>query len=133
MKTEGRLFLAGLLSLILISAVWAVPPAAQISNSNPVALDQQQPPNPPPIKAANGTISKVEDASFTITLPPSRNANSMDQAAQQDTPVSMTFLVDKNTTIEGKLVIGSNADVTYHDDPTGNHVAVGVRVTPPKS
>ena len=45
----------------------------------------------------------------------------------------MTFLVDKNTIIDGKLVVGSNADVTYRDDSSGNHVAVGVRVTVPKS
>ena len=37
-----------------------------------------------------------------------------------------------NTTIEGILAVGANADVTYRDD-NGYLVAIGVRVTPPQS
>ena len=82
-------------------------------------------------RSASGTISVVEKSSFTITLAPMQNA-SMASVTQQDPPKSMTFVVDKNTTIEGKLAVGSSADVTYRDD-NGSHVAIGVRVTPPQS
>ncbi|HSY30014.1 MAG TPA: hypothetical protein VK832_21055, partial [Burkholderiaceae bacterium] len=82
-------------------------------------------------QSASGTISAVDKASFTITLAPMKNA-AVASVAQQDPPKSMTFVVDKNTTIEGKLAVGANADVTYRDD-NGSHVAIGVRVTPPQS
>jgi hypothetical protein len=120
MKNETRFFLAAMFSVILISAVWAVPPATH--NTNLIVQDTPQ------TQSASGTISAVDKASFTITLAPSKNA-SVASVAQQDPPKSMTFVVDKNTTIEGKLAVGSNADVTYRDD-NGNHVAIGVRVTP---
>ena len=41
----------------------------------------------------------------------------------------MSFMIDQNTTIEGKLKVGSSADVTYRQ-ANGNNVAVSVRVTP---
>jgi Cu/Ag efflux protein CusF len=120
MKNETRFFLAAMFSVILISAAWAVPPATH--NVNVIVQDTPQ------TQSASGTISAVDKASFTITLAPMKNA-SVASVAQQDPPKSMTFVVDKNTTIEGKLAVGSNADVTYRDD-NGNHVAIGVRVTP---
>ena len=40
----------------------------------------------------------------------------------------MTFVIDKNTTIEGKLKINANAEVTYRDD-NGKNIAISVRVT----
>jgi Cu/Ag efflux protein CusF len=120
MKNGTRFFLAAMFSVILITAVWAVPPATP--NINVTVQDTPQ------TQSASGTISAVDKASFTITLAPSKTA-SVANAAQQDPPKSMTFVVDKNTTIEGKLAVGSNADVTYRDD-NGSHVAIGVRVTP---
>lgn len=123
MKNETRFFLTALSSLILIAAVWAAPPTTQNPNIAVQAAAQTQ--------SATGTISAVDKSSFTITLAPTPNA-SMASVAQQDSPKSMTFVVDKNTTIEGKLRVGANADVTYRDD-SGNHVAIGVRVTPPQS
>jgi Cu/Ag efflux protein CusF len=123
MKNETRFFLAAMFSVILISAAWAVPPATH--NINVTVQDAAQ------TQSASGTVSAVDQASFTITLAPSKQA-SVASVAQQDPPKSMTFAIDKNTTIEGKLALGANADVTYRDD-NGNHVAIGVRVTPPQS
>ncbi len=123
MKKETRLFLAATFSLILISAVAALPPSTPTSNLAVQAAAQTQ--------SASGTISAVDKSSFTITLAP-MSKEAMASVAQQDTPKSMTFTIDKNTTIEGKLQVGSSADVTYRDD-NGSHVAIGVRVTPPKS
>jgi Cu/Ag efflux protein CusF len=123
MKNGTRFFLAAMFSAILITAVWAVPPATH--NTNVTVQDAAQ------TQSASGTISAVDKDAFTITLAPSKGAL-VATVAQQDPPKSMTFVVDKNTTIEGKLAVGANADVTYRDD-NGNHVAIGVRVTPPQS
>ncbi|HEY4838104.1 MAG TPA: hypothetical protein VIH72_05835 [Candidatus Acidoferrales bacterium] len=123
MKNGTRFFLAAMFSVILITAAWAVPPATHITNV--IVQDTPQ------TQSASGTISAVDKASFTITLAPMKSA-SVTTVAQQDPPKSMTFVVDKNTTIEGKLAVGANADVTYRDD-NGSHVAIGVRVTPPQS
>ena len=43
------------------------------------------------------------------------------------TPKTMTFLLDKNTTIEGSLRVGANADVTYRQEK-GSNVAISVHV-----
>jgi len=40
----------------------------------------------------------------------------------------MTFHIDKNTTIEGKLKVNANADVTYRED-NGKNTAISVHVT----
>ena len=123
MKKETRLFLAATFSLILIAAVSALPPATPTPNLAVQAAAQTQ--------SASGTISVVEKSTFTITLAPMPK-QAMATVAQQDPPKSMTFTIDKNTTIEGKLAVGSSAEVTYRDD-NGSHVAIGVRVTPPQS
>ena len=39
----------------------------------------------------------------------------------------MIFLINQNTTVDGKLKVGANADVTYRED-NGNNVAISVRV-----
>ncbi len=125
MKNKTRIFLTGTLSsLLLVTAAMAIPPTTQAPSSGaPQAAAQTQ--------SASGTISAVQKDSFTITLASSKSMSSVN-SVQQDTPKSMTFSVDKNTTIEGKLTVGASADVTYRDD-NGNHVAIGVRVTPPQS
>jgi len=41
----------------------------------------------------------------------------------------MTFLLDKNTTIEGSLRVGADAEVTYRQEK-GANVAISVHVTP---
>jgi hypothetical protein len=124
MKNKTRIFLTGTLSsLLLVSAAMAIPPTTQAPPSGaPQAAAQTQ--------SASGTISAVQKDSFTITLASAKNMAAVSPA--QDAPKSMTFSVDKNTTIEGKLAVGASADVTYRDD-NGNHVAIGVRVTPPQS
>jgi len=41
----------------------------------------------------------------------------------------MTFMIDKNTTLEGKLKVNANAEVTYRED-NGKNIAISVKVTP---
>jgi hypothetical protein len=112
MKKEFRFVLMSALSLLLAVAV--------------VALQQ----TPPQTQSASGTISAVASNSFTISVQSAHEGGAAMAATQQDTPKSLTFMIDKNTTVEGKLAVGSNADVTYRDDSSGNHLAIAVRVTP---
>lgn len=130
MNNKTRIFLAATFSVVLIAAAFAVPPATHVNqNAAPAQAAAQT-------QSASGTISAVDKASFTITLPPPKNLTAAvglpQDAPKQDTPKTMTFVIDKNTTIEGKLRVGASADVTYRDD-NGEHVAIGVRVTPPQS
>jgi hypothetical protein len=50
------------------------------------------------------------------------------QQLQETSQKSMTFQIDKNTTVDGKLQVGANADVTYREDG-GKFVAISVRVS----
>jgi Cu/Ag efflux protein CusF len=131
MNNKTRIFLAATFSAVLIAAAFAVPPATHAS-IGAVAIQQGAAPSQTAAQtqSASGTISAVDKASFTITLPPKGLAASV--SLVQDTPKTMTFVIDKNTTIEGKLAVGANADVTFRDD-NGQHIAIGVRVTPPQS
>jgi hypothetical protein len=129
MKKQTRLAMIGAVGLIFGAAVWAVPATKHYSNSPSAAVIEQ---DTPQTQSASGTISAVNKTNFVLTVQAIKGTRDQ-MIAQEDTPKSMTFQVDNNTTIEGKLQIGSNADVTYRDDRSGNHIAIGVKVTPPKS
>jgi len=72
-------------------------------------------------QSVSGTIAAVGKDSFTLTVA------SFGQAPNAGK--SMIFMVDPNTTVEGKLKVGSNADVTYREEK-GQNIAVSVRVSP---
>lgn len=129
MNKQMRLALIGVAGLILGAAVSAVPTTTHNSNLLLTGAAQQ---NTSQTLSASGTISEVNKANFVLTVQAVKGTRNQ-MVAQEDTPKSMTFQVDNNTTIEGKLAVGSNAEVTYRDDRSGNHVAIGVKVTPPKS
>jgi hypothetical protein len=129
MKKQTRLAMIGVVGLIFGAAVSAVPTTMHESNSPSGAAIQE---NVSQTQSASGTISEVNKTNFVLTVQAIKG-NRDQMIAQEDTPKSMTFQVDNNTTIEGKLAVGSNAEVTYRDDRSGNHVAIGVKVTPPKS
>ena len=127
MKKEARLMLAAFCCMLLVAAVSAIPPAAANAAVQSAAPGAQAAPQ---TQSASGKISAVDKTSFTITLPPTNQQNLAVYQPQQDAK-SMTFVVDKNTTIEGKLRVGADAEVTYRDD-NGSHLAIAVRVTPPQ-
>lgn len=115
-----RIVLASLASLVLVATLWAMPPAADNSQTTPTA---QQ--TPAAQLSVSGRITAVAKDSFTLAV-----ASQTKQFAQESPrPKSMTFVIDKNTTVEGKLQINANADVTYRDD-NGRNLAISVHVTP---
>jgi hypothetical protein len=73
-------------------------------------------------RSATGTISVVRENSFTLSV---ASAISRDEQ-QETTPKTMVFLIDKNTTIDGKLRVGANADITYREE-NGVNIAINVR------
>ena len=128
MTKQTRLALAGVFSLMFVVAVVALPLTAHNSNStSTVAIEQDA----AQTQSVSGTISAVSKTNFVLTVQP--KASGAESVSKQDPPKTMTFQIDNNTTVEGKLQVGSNAEVTYRDDRSGNHLAIGVKVTAPKS
>jgi len=116
MKNVSRIVVSALASLVLVAAVCALPPATMhLSTSNAQAAQPQ---------SVSGKIASVEKDSFTLNV-----ASGARQMEQTSSPKTMTFLIDKNTTVEGKLKVDAMADVTYRSE-NGQNVAISVRVTP---
>jgi hypothetical protein len=121
MLNSRRIVFATLASLVLIAALWAMPPATDNSQTTPIA---QQ--TPAAQLSVSGKITAVAKESFTLAVA-GQTAQQFTQEAPR--PKSMTFHFDKNTTIEGKLQVNANADVTYRED-NGRNIAISVHVTP---
>lgn len=82
------------------------------------------------VESVSGRITSVEGNTFTLEAPQSRNSGARN--FQQDAQKVMTFTIDQNTTVEGKIEIGASADVTYRVQD-GNNIAVSVRIAAPQS
>ena len=127
MRNVGRVFFSTLAGLTLVVAVWAfAPPTTQdaallsLSSSQAAAAEQ----------SVSGKIASVEKNSFTLTVGQSQTSTASSNFQQDPaSPKTMTFQIDKNTTIEGSLKVGANADVTYRQEK-GTNLAISVRVTP---
>ena len=124
MKNPRSIVLATLVCLMLIAAFWAVQPT--ISNAQPTATAQQNAPAP---LSVSGKITHVAKDSFTLAVGGSQTSAGQQFAQDAPKPKSMTFSIDKNTTIEGQLKVNANADVTYRED-NGKNIAISVHVTP---
>ncbi len=127
MRNIGRVFFSTLVSLSLAAAVWALPPAATHSTAIP-GLSKSQ--DAAQQQSVSGEIASVEKNSFTLTVGQSETSTEKNNL-QQDlaSPKTITFQLDKNTTIEGSLRVGANADVTYREEK-GANIAISVHVTP---
>jgi hypothetical protein len=127
MRNVGRVFFTMVAGLTLVVAVWAFAPittneAALLGLSASQDAAQQQ--------SVSGKIASVEKNSFTLTVGQSQTSNEKNNLqSEPGNPKTMTFLLDKNTTIEGSLKVGANADVTYRQE-RGVNIAISVHVTP---
>jgi len=91
-------------------------------------IHQQSQDPAPQTQTVSGKITAVDKSSFSITVATAKNSNPGQQLTEQGgSPQTMTFAIDKNTTVDGKLKVGANADVTYRQDG-GNNVAISVHV-----
>jgi hypothetical protein len=124
MKKEVRIGVSALASLVLAAAIWALPPKddnAAKSTANKQTAAQTQ--------SVSGKIASVEKTSFTLTVASDRMSGQSQEPRSNSAAKTMAFQVDKNTTIDGKLQVGANADVTYREEG-GSNFAISVRVTP---
>lgn len=121
MKNTLRLTLATLAGAILVVAAWGLPPAT--THGSAPALNNEQTPS---TQSVSGKIASIAKDSFTLTV--AGNQTSADhQLMQQQEPKTMTFIIDKNTAMEGKLKVGASAEVTYREE-SGKNIAVSVHV-----
>jgi hypothetical protein len=122
MKKEVRMGVSALASLVLAAAIWALPPgnAAKRAANTQTGVQTQ---------SVSGKIASVEKTSFTLTVASDRMSSQSQEPKRENGAKTMAFQVDKNTTVDGKLQVGANADVTYREEG-GSNIAISVRVTP---
>jgi hypothetical protein len=119
MNNTWRFGFSALAGTVLVAGALALPPAStHQSQEGQQAAAQTQ--------SVSGKIASVDQNSFTLTV---GSASSVSQAQQPTSATTMSFVIDKNTTVEGKLNVGSAADVTYRQD-NGTNVAISVHVAP---
>ncbi len=121
MKNAWRFGFSALAGTVLIVGALASPPG----NTHQSQQGQEAAPQ---AQAVSGKIASVGQNSFTLTVA-SKSTVSQDSQPQPGATSTMAFTIDKNTTVEGKLKVGSSADVTYRQD-NGTNVAISVHVTP---
>ncbi|HEY6944588.1 MAG TPA: hypothetical protein VI431_05555 [Candidatus Acidoferrum sp.] len=121
MKNWNRIVFATSASLLLVAALWATPQAT--SNAQPTATAQ----TPASQQSVSGKITSIAKDSFTLAVGGSQTSSGHQLVQQEPSSKSMTFFIDKNTTIEGKLKVNATADVTYRED-NGKNIAISVHV-----
>jgi len=133
MKNVRNIALSIISSALLAGAAWALP-AASVHAGQQSGTQSQ---NAAQLQSASGKITAVSSSSFTLrtasSTPPSSAVSAQSQDPNQSKAAEgkdMTFTIDQNTTVDGKLAVGANADVSYRTDASGNNVAVTVHVTP---
>jgi Cu/Ag efflux protein CusF len=120
MKNTWRFGFSTLAGTVLVAGALALPP----TNTQQTQQGQQAAPQ---TQSVSGKIASVDQNSFTLTVA-SRSSVSQDQQQPPGSSSTMSFTVDKNTTVDGTLKVGSSADVTYRQD-NGTNVAISVHVT----
>lgn len=123
MKNTLRLTLASLAGVILVVAAWGLPPATN-GSTHPTLINEQ---TPSATQSVSGKIASVAKDSFTLTIASNQTSAGHQLTQQQAEPKTMTFFIDKNTAIEGKLKVNANAEVTYREEG-GKNIAVSVHV-----
>jgi hypothetical protein len=122
MKNTLRLTLATLAGVILVVAAWGLPPATH-GSAQPTLISEQT----PATQSVSGKIASVAKDSFTLTIAGNQTAAGQQLSQQQAEPKTMTFFIDKNTAMEGKLKVNATAEVTYREEG-GKNIAVSVHV-----
>ena len=120
MNRTPTIGLSLLMGLLLAGAVPSPPPRAIGANAGQDREARQA----RGMQSLSGRITSIQGNTFTVESERSPQT----QNARTDPTSSMTFMLDQNTTVDGKLEIGANADVTFRQE-NGNNIAVSVRIT----
>jgi hypothetical protein len=127
MKDARRIVLAAVSGLALAATAWAGNPPDMPKTRQDAATKEQ---SSNQLQSVTGKIASVEKESFTLSVATNQTTTPGQQfSPQASTAKTMTFLIDKNTTVDGTLKVDSNAEVTYRQN-SGANLAVSVRVTP---
>ncbi|HXN63811.1 MAG TPA: hypothetical protein VN862_00650 [Candidatus Acidoferrales bacterium] len=120
MKLSSR-FAASALALAFAAVpMWGVPAAPGITHQQAETQTQR--------RTATGTIASVTDNSIAINLQKGSNQGNSTDSANSDESKTMQFVVDTNTKIDGKPVVGSMATIEYKMDKDNNMVATHITV-----
>jgi hypothetical protein len=120
MKNESRFVwssLGILLLVALLAAAWPMPATTAPTSHQDQASPQTQ--------SVSGKVASVEKNSFSLTV---GSAISNGEHLAQTAPKTLNFVIDQNTTLDGKLQVGASADVTYRED-SGKNIAISVRIS----
>jgi hypothetical protein len=99
---------------LLFAPAWARPvPAAILMQSQP--SPDQQAPAPAATSTVSGKIVTATDTSLSI------------EVQQGSDPQTQQFVINSNTTIDGKLAVGAMATVEFRTDG-GNQIATHISV-----
>ncbi|HEV2298339.1 MAG TPA: hypothetical protein VGR72_07465 [Candidatus Acidoferrales bacterium] len=116
MNETLKSYLSATAGLVLVSVIW-VSPATRAHREARQAASQAQ--DQQKTLQASGKIATVSDTQFTVEVQKSKV--SVDP---------MTFTTDKDSVVDGKIVEGAMADITYRVD-SGKNIVVRARITPP--
>jgi hypothetical protein len=122
MKHIHRLGISIISACFLAIATWALP-----ATSPRAVGSQNAPKGSVQLQSVSGNIATVSRDSFTLTTT-GGTPKGLHFAQVDSTSRTMMFVIDQNTTIDGKLQVGANADVVYRQD-AGNNMAVSVTVS----
>jgi hypothetical protein len=119
-------FALSLFSAALLAGVTVSLPSHAATQAMPSAGSQSQ----EQLQSVSGKITAVSGKTFTLAASSSSPSSPAGADHFQASPSgqSMTFTIDDNTTVSGKLAVGANADVTYRTQG-GQNIAVSVRVS----
>jgi hypothetical protein len=115
MRFRAILTLVSLFILTIFMACLSVAVSSDAIASQPASLFKDATEH----GSVSGKISSIGDASFSVDVNKSQK------------PVTLQFLVDDTTKVEGRLEIGATATVDYRTD-AGNNIALHVVVRPPE-
>jgi hypothetical protein len=121
MRKMGRIGISIISGALLTVGTWALPPASPSAGTS-----QNAPAGSVQLQSVSGTISTVQHNSFTLVTTAGTPGEHLQQVSKDNK--TMMFIVDDNTTVDGKLSVGANADVIYRVD-NGNDMAVSVTVS----
>jgi hypothetical protein len=124
MKNAKRVVLTTVSALAFAATGWGIP--REIPNAHPDSAKEQNAAQP---QSVTGKIASFDKSSLTLNVVATQINAVAHRTQEPNTAKTMTFLIDKNTTVEGTLKVNSSAAVTYRED-NGSNIAISVSVTP---
>jgi len=109
---------AGIRILSFLGACCLLSPAAGASANSARVAQTSAPRQTAQVQSVSGRITSIVGNTITLETTASQNG-------AHDT---VTFAIDQDTVVEGRIEAGSKADVTYRRQD-GNNIAVSVRIS----